>query len=113
MHTKSRLLGVFLAAALVGLMNPGAIAAQPKAGGKKATFDIRRFTPTAAGTFETFYVTGTQSLKQALDAGTLKDDTRLLITETATGRLALLIDQMAFHHIAEGNTGGKDWMVSF
>jgi hypothetical protein len=50
---------------------------------------------------------------QALDQGSVKEDMRLLVTETAAGKLALLTDQMAHHHIAEGNAGGKDWMVSF
>jgi hypothetical protein len=99
--------------ALLGYVYPTGLAAQSKPSGKKASFDIRRFSPTPAGTFETFYVTATQPLKEAMEAGTLKEDTRVLVTETAAGRLALLTDQMAFHHLAEGNAGGKDWMVSF
>ncbi len=114
MRTKQRLVKLFMAAAaVVGLLYPGALAAQSKGANKKAAFDIHRFSPTAPGTFETFYVTETQSLKEALDRGSVKEDMRLLVTETATGKLALLTDQMAYHHIAEGNAGGKDWMVSF
>jgi hypothetical protein len=37
----------------------------------------------------------------------------VLVLETAAGQLALLQDQMAFHHIAEGRAGDKDWMATF
>ena len=114
MRTKQRLVKHLMTAAiLAGFLCPHVLAAQSKGTTQKAAFDIRRFSPTPPGTFETFYVTATQPLKQAFDAGTLKEDTRVLVTETATGKLALLTDQMAFHHIAEGNAGGKDWMALF
>ena len=114
MRTKLRLVNLLLAvAALIGFTHPAVLAAQSKGSDKKLTFNIARFSSTSPGTFETFYVTETRSLKQALDTGTVKEDTRVLVTETATGKLALLTDQMAYHHIAEGNAGGKDWMVSF
>jgi len=76
-------------------------------------FDIDRFSNFGEGWFETFYVEETQSLQAALDAGTLTKDTAVLITETAEGQLALVTDQMAFHHIAEGTVAGKDWMATF
>jgi hypothetical protein len=76
-------------------------------------FDIARFAPTPPDTFETFHVRATISLQQALEAGRLADDSRLLVTEIATGRLALVIDQMGFHHLAQGEAAGQPWMVSF
>jgi hypothetical protein len=82
-------------------------------GPAKAGFDIARFSSAGNGWFETFYVTQTQPLRDTLTAGKVADDTRLLVTETAGGRLALLTEQMAFHHIAQGSAGGKDWLVSF
>src|SRR5919198_5044115 len=101
MLTKRHLVKLLMAAATVlAFLHPDVLA-QSKGTTRKATFDIRRFSPTPAGTFETFYVTATQPLKEALDAGTVKEDTRLLVTETAAGKLALLTDQMAFHHLAE------------
>lgn len=77
------------------------------------TFDIDRFSDYGAGWFETFYVEETQSLQSALDAELVGEDTALLITETDAGQLALITDQMAFHHIAEGTVNGKDWMATF
>jgi len=86
---------------------------QPTRGDVKPAFDITRFRTTPAGTFETFHVTETRPLGQALDAGTIKDDTRLLVTDTAGGKLALLTDQMAYHHIAQGREASRDWMATF
>ncbi len=114
MLTKERLVILVIGVAtVVAVLYRAALAAQSKGTTKKATFDIHRFSPTPPGTFETFYVNDAQPLKEALDKGSVKEDTRLLVTETAAGKLALLTDQMAYHHIAQGTAGGKDWMVSF
>jgi hypothetical protein len=82
-------------------------------GPAKAGFDISRFTSAGNGWFETFYVKDAQPLSDILKAGRVAEDTRLLVTNTAAGRLALLTDQMAYHHIAVGSAGGKDWLVTF
>lgn len=82
-------------------------------GPAKAGFDISRFSSAGNGWFETFYVKETRPLGDALTGGTVAGDTRLLVTDTVGGRLALLTEQMAFHHIAQGSAGGKDWLVSF
>ena len=74
-------------------------------GPAKPGFDITRFANVANGTFVTFYVTSTEPLRDVLKAGRVAEDTRLLVTDTATGRLALLMDQMAFHHSAQGRAG--------
>ena len=76
-------------------------------------FDLARLNTENYGAFEPFYVTETQPLKKALDEGKLAQDTRLLVMETAGGKLAFLADQMAYHHLAQGRDGGKDWMVTF
>ena len=82
-------------------------------GPAKPGFDIARFAPTAVGTFETFYVKETDPLKKALDEGKIAADTRVLVIETAAGRLALITDQMTYHHIAQGRARNKDWMATF
>jgi len=82
-------------------------------GPAKAGFDISRFSAAGNGWFETFYVTDTQPLRDVLKAERVAEDTRLLVTDTADGTLALLTDQMGYHHIAQGRAGGKDWLVSF
>ena len=82
-------------------------------GPAKPGFDISRFSPTRVGTFETFYVKETHPLKQMLDEAKVAGDTRLLIISTAAGNLALLTDQMTYHHIAQGRARNKDWMATF
>jgi hypothetical protein len=82
-------------------------------GPAKPGFDISRFTSSGNGWFETFHVKDTELLRDVLKAGKVAEDTRLLVTDTAGGKLALLTDQMAFHHLAQGTAGGKDWMATF
>jgi hypothetical protein len=82
-------------------------------GPAKPGFDISRFALTAVGTFETFYVKETFPLKKVLDEGKVAPDTRLLVIDTAGGNLALITDQMTYHHIAQGQSHNKDWMATF
>ena len=76
-------------------------------------FDPSRLTNTGNGWFETFHVETTEPLADVLAAGRVAEDTPLLVIETETGRLAFLRDQMAYHHIAQGRAGGKDWLATF
>ena len=82
-------------------------------GPAKPGFEINRFANVANGMFVTFYVTKTEALRDVLKAGRVAEDTRLLVTDTAAGKLALLMDQMAFHHSAQGRAGNKDWLATF
>ena len=75
--------------------------------------ELTRLNTENYGAFEPFYVRKTEPLSTALSQGRVAPDTRLLVTETAAGRLALLTDQMAYHHLAQGREGGKDWMATF
>lgn len=88
----------------------GGAPSEPKA---KPGFDIARFSTAGNDWFETFHVEEDRALAEVLQAGEVDADTRLLVTDTATGTLALLMDQMGYHHLAQGSAGGKDWMVSF
>ena len=103
--------------AFLGLFLPAVAGAQDPVdlpnGPARPGFDISRFNNTANGRFETFQVTRTERLAKALEEGRVAGDTRLLITETAAGKVALITDQMAFHHVAQGQAGGKDWMATF
>jgi hypothetical protein len=122
MRTPPHLLGSLLASAVLavcGLVNVAG--AQPREsrpadlpnGPAKPGFDIARFSSAGNGWFETFYVEKTEPLRTALDGGKVAGDTRLLVTQTADGKLALLVDQMAYHHLAQGRAKGKDWLVTF
>jgi hypothetical protein len=111
---------VLMAVAVMTFFGAGVTAQFPESkpvdlpkGPAKPGFDIARFSPAGNGWFETFYVTKVEPLGNVLKAGRVVDDTRLLVAETAGGKIALLTDQMAYHHIAQGQTAGRDWLVSF
>lgn len=78
-----------------------------------ATFDIDRYSTFGEGFFETFYVDETHGLQSALDSGLVTETTQLLVTRTDSGNLAMIRDQMAFHHIAQGEANGLAWMATF
>ncbi len=99
----------FVVAVLSTVIQPAALAAQFTTA---ETFDINRFSPNG-GQFETFYVTDSEPLGALLDSNLISAETRVLLTETATGKLAFLTDQMSFHHIAQGEANGQPWMVTF
>jgi hypothetical protein len=109
MLSRSSLGAIFAAAALA---QAPVMPELPK-GPAKPGFDISRFALTAVGTFETFYVKETYPLKKVLDEGKVAPDTRLLVIDTAGGKLALITDQMTYHHIAQGRARNKDWMATF
>jgi hypothetical protein len=83
------------------------------------SFDINRYSTAGEGRFKTFHIDQIRSLASALEAGVLSQETELLIAETPAGRLALIKDQMAFHHIAQGSAidpvteQPKDWIATF
>ncbi len=113
-------IGWVLALVAVVLVHPAAAAAQVESqpvdlpdGPAKPGFDISRFSNAGNGWFETFHVEKTEPVRDALKAGRVAGDTRLLVLETAGGPLALLADQMGYHHLAQGRAGGKDWMATF
>ncbi len=65
------------------------------------------------GRFEPFVVSETEPMRDAMSAGKLQGDTRVLVMDHPAGRLAFLTDQMVYHHVAQGEINGETWMVSF
>lgn len=63
--------------------------------------------------FDPFPVTTMSSLSTALDEGRVGEETGVLVLTRGDTRLALLTEQMAYHHIAQGELAGEPWMVSF
>lgn len=116
MQTTSRLL-----AALAGLGLASFVTAQPREnlpvdlpdGPAKPGFDIERFSNAGNGWFQTFYVEEMESLRQTLDDGRIGADTRMLVFETAGVNIALVADQMAYHHLAQGTVEGQNWLATF
>ena len=87
----------------------GGLSAQAAA----SDFDMQRYSTEGEGRFETFHVSASLPLKQALADKTVGDVTELLIVHAGERQIALIKDQMAFHHIAQGELEGKDWMATF
>ena len=81
-------------------------------GGQTPEFDID-IARTGGGRFEPFDVSETEPMRDAMSAGKLQDDTRLLVLDHPAGVLAFLTDQMTYHHVAQGEIDGEPWMVSF
>ena len=98
--------------AVYSAFSQGNAPAQLPNGPAKPGFDISRFASNG-GMFKTFNVEQTESLQKALQEGKVAEDTPVLVTGTAVGNLALLTEQMVFHHLAQGHAGGKDWMAAF
>jgi hypothetical protein len=76
-------------------------------------FDTSRATLKSKDTFQPFHVKSTRPLQEALASGNVRQDTPVLVMEGDTGTLALLTQQMSYHHVAQGEMAGKPWMVSF
>ena len=116
-YARASLFGILL----LGLFRPLPGAAQARTndpldlpnGPAKPGFDVTRLRNAGNGLFKTFDVTASQPLRKALDDGQVAENTRLLVLDTAGGKLALVMDQMAFHHVAEGRAGNTNWLADF
>ena len=97
-------------ATLIGLAASSTVAhAQTGA----AEFDHNRAILRDSGNFEPFYVEETIPLKEALDNGTLQKDTPLALLHNEAGPLTLVMSQLMYHHLAQGEMEGEPWLVSF
>ena len=81
--------------------------------GQDADFDINIARMGVGSRFEPFRVSESEPLRDAMSAGKLQGDTRVLVMDHPAGVLAFLTDQMAYHHVAQGEIDGEPWMVSF
>ncbi len=78
-----------------------------------ADFDIDVARIGVGSRFEPFRVSESEPLRDAMSAGKLQGDTRVLVMDHPDRQLAFLTDQMAYHHVAQGEIDGEPWMVSF
>ncbi len=83
------------------------------ASAQDSDFDIDIARIGVGSRFEPFRVSESEPLVDALSAGKLQRDTRVLVMDHSAGRLAFLTDQMVYHHVAQGEIDGEPWMVSF
>ena len=78
-----------------------------------AEFDPSRAILHETSMFQPFYVTETVPLRQALEDGTLEKNTPLALMDHPDGQLTLVMSQLMYHHLAQGEMNGEPWMVSF
>ncbi len=78
-----------------------------------AEFDHSRAILGDSGMFVPFYVEETIPLQEALDDGTLRKDTPLALLHNKAGPLTLVMSQLYYHHLVQGEMEGEPWLVSF
>ena len=78
-----------------------------------STFDLDRALVYDSTIFEPFVVTETRLLSEALADGVVNEGSPLMIMEHEAGTLGFLMEQLAYHHIAQGEMAGEPWMVTF
>ncbi len=76
-------------------------------------FDLSRASLQDQDTFMPFRVKTTRPLEQALARGEVDSQTPVLVLSYAPGTIVLLAEQMAYHHVAQGEIDGRPWLVSF
>ena len=76
-------------------------------------FDLDRAFMSDETIFVPFVVTETIPLREALDNGSISEATALLVFGHDMGNLAFVTQQLAYHHVAQGEMAGEPWMVSF
>ena len=106
-----------LGSAFTAAMVLAAIAAAPVSSqaNQNVEFDEGRAFVSEETIFVPFHVTDTDVslLRDVLSDGVVQNDTWLVIMEHDAGRLAMVMDQLAYHHVAQGELKGEPWMVSF
>ena len=94
--------------ALAGIFLPAAAAPQDP-----PPFDTTRLWFSSETLWDPFLVGATVPIRNALEDRLLERETPVLVLEHPRGRLALVTEQMAYHHVAQGEMAGEPWMVSF
>jgi hypothetical protein len=79
----------------------------------KEGFDTDRAMFFAEPNFVPFRDPEFQSLRNAMLAGDVEDDTPVLVFEAGGQTLVFVTEQMAYHHVAQGTMRGEPWMVTF
>ncbi|MFQ5551688.1 MAG: hypothetical protein ACE5FJ_10675 [Gemmatimonadales bacterium] len=92
--------------AIMTAIVPHAVSAQQE-------FDRARAWITDSTVFQPFMVTESTGLREALRERTVDAETHLMVFELGRERLALVTEQLAYHHVAQGELAGEPWLVSF
>lgn len=63
--------------------------------------------------FKPFNVSAYHRLQTALETGLVNEDTKLMVFAAGEQTLALVMKQMAYHHVAQGKLNGQAWAAFF
>ncbi len=102
-----------LFACVLSLASAPAVYGQQPTEAAGSEFDLSRAYILDSLVFAPFYVEEVRALRAALEEGVVHEETPLLVMNHEAGRLALLTEQLAYHHIAQGELSGEPWMVTF
>ena len=76
-------------------------------------FDRARLITADQHLFSSFTARETLALADALRAGTLAADAPLVLATVGCQTVAVLLDQLAFHHVIQGELDGQRWAMTF
>lgn len=76
---------------------------------KHAVFNL----PGATKVFPTIEVNSYVKLEDALQAGTINANEKLMLFDTGDAILSIPVNQIAFHHVAQGTYNNIDWAAAF
>lgn len=76
-------------------------------------FDSSRARLSKKELFKRFSVTNSGPLAKAVDERRISMEDKLLIVKRAEQKLAFSLQQMAYHHVAQGTLAGYPYLVSF
>lgn len=77
------------------------------------TFDAKRAVLSKRDMFRPLAVQQTEALADAMARKQVRSETPLLLLERDGAALALLTDQMVFHHVAQGELNGVPFLATF
>lgn len=77
------------------------------------TFDAKRAVLSKRDMFRPLAVQQTEALADAMARKQVRPETPLLLLERDGAALALLTDQMVFHHVAQGELNGVPFLATF
>jgi hypothetical protein len=92
--------------------SPGAVQEKKEDHGMTG-FDFHRALLVQMDIFAPLYVTATHPLRDALASGRVRESAPVLVAEHRQATMVLLRRQLTYHHVAQGETGGEPWMVSY
>jgi hypothetical protein len=79
----------------------------------KEGFDINRVILWSHPNFEPLRDPELVALDEARRSREVDDATTMVVFEAGGETIAIISEQMAYHHVAQGVTAGEPWMVTF